>query len=263
MNKTCDCGHKFEYTVQDIIGGHRVLCGDSTDKASVERLMDGKKADMSFTSPPYNMGENSKLSFHDSRGSKYTNSDDSLDNYKELISKSTELSIEYAKESFVNLQILAKNKKEILHWLADLSDYFKDIFFWKKQTVQPSRAYNVANSQTEIILLFGKSNTSRSWGNKKFRGNFSNHVETKSASGENKNTKIHNATFPVELPLKFITQGYEENSLVLDLFLGTGTTLIAAEKTGRICYGMELDPKYVDTIIKRWEDYTNGKTEKC
>jgi DNA modification methylase len=238
------------------LGEHRVMCGDSTKQEDVQRLMNGKKADMSFTSPPYNVGENSKLSFHDSRGSKYINSDDNLAEYQDLIVKSTDLALQYAKECFVNLQILANNKKDVLQWAANLADCFKDIFFWKKQTVQPSMAYNVANSQTEVIFLFGKSNSTRSWGNKRFRGDFSNCIETKSASGENKNSEVHNATFPVELPLKFITHGYEEGSLILDLFLGTGTTLIAAEKTGRICYGMELDPKYVDVIIKRWEEYT-------
>lgn len=246
------------------LGKHRVMCGDSTSIESVEILMDGKKADMSFTSPPYNVGENAELSFHDeNKKNKYHDGyqDDNPD-YKELIAKTTLNAIDVAKDVFVNLQFVAGNKRELLLWLAELSENFKDIFFWKKSQVQPSMAENVANSQTEVIFLFGKENTSRSWGNKRFRGNFSNMIETASASAENKNAKIHNATFPVELPLKFITQGYGENSLVLDLFLGTGSTLIACEKTGRICYGMELDPKYVDVIIKRWEDYTGQKAEK-
>jgi len=241
------------------LGNHRIMCGDSTNVESVEQLMDGKKADMSFTSPPYNVGHNLG---YDDKDSKYVNSDDNLDNYVDLIVKSTTLSLEHSKEVFVNIQLVANNKKEVLIWLAELSESFKDIFFWKKLQVEPAMASNVVNSQVELIVLFGKDNNSRAWGNKKWRGNFSNSIETKSASGENKNAKIHNATYPVDLPLKFITQGYEENSLILDLFIGTGTTLIAAEKTGRICYGMELDPKYVDVIIKRWEDYTGNKVKK-
>lgn len=240
------------------IGGHRVLCGDSTQSDAVLRLMDGKKADMSFTSPPYNVGENAKLSFHDeSKKNKYHDGyqDDNPD-YKELIAKTTLNAINVSKDVFVNLQFVAGNKRELLLWLAELSENFKDIFFWKKSQVQPSMAENVANSQTEVIFLFGKENISRSWGNKRFRGNFSNMIETASASAENKNAKIHNATFPVELPLKFITHAYNDNSIILDLFLGTGTTLIACEKTGRKCFGVELDPKYVDVIVQRWVDYT-------
>lgn len=239
------------------LGRHRVLVGDCTDESAVNRLTEGKECDMSFTSPPYNVGHN--LGYD--KESKYENSNDNLDNYVDLIVKSTQLSLEYAKEVFVNIQFLANNKKDILIWLAQLADNFKDIFFWKKLQVAPAMAERVANSQTEIIVLFGHNNN-RAWGNKHWRGNFSNSIETKSASGENKNAKIHNATFPLELPLKFITQGYAEGSTVLDMFLGTGTTLIACEKTNRICYGMELDPHYCDVIIKRWEDYTGQKAEK-
>jgi len=241
------------------LGNHRIMCGDSTKIEDVEKLMDGKKADMSFTSPPYNVGHN--VGYKDKK-SKYANSDDNLSDYRELITDTTNISITYAEDVFVNLQILANNKKDILIWLAELVDCFKDIFFWKKQTAQPAMASNVANSQTELILLFGKENTSRSWGNQKFRGTFSNILETKSASGENKNAKIHNATYPVELPMKFIVEAYKENSLILDLFLGTGTTLIACEKTNRVCYGMELEPRYIDVIIKRWENYTGNKATK-
>lgn len=241
------------------LGNHRVLCGDSTKIEDVERLMDGKKADISFTSPPYNVGHNIG---YEGKKSKYANSDDNLPDYRELILRTTQIALDNAKDVFVNLQILANNKKDIILWMAELADNFKDIFFWKKSQVAPAMAENVANSSTELILLFGRENTSRSWGNKRFRGNFSNHIETKSASGENKNAKIHNATYPVELPLTFLTHGYEEGSTVLDLFIGTGTTLIAAEKTGRVCYGMELDPKYVDVIVKRWEDYTGQKAVK-
>ena len=242
------------------LGEHRVLCGDSTKIEDVERLMDGKKADLSFTSPPYNVGHNIG---YEGKTSKYANSDDNLPDYRELIVRTTQMAMENAKDVFVNLQILANNKKDIILWMAELADNFKDIFFWKKSQVAPQYADNVANTQTELILLFGTENTSRSWGNKRFHGNFSNTIETKSASGENKNAKIHNATYPVELPLTFLTHGYEEGSTVLDLFIGTGTTLIASEKTGRICYGMELDPKYVDVIVQRYVDYTGNNVVKC
>ena len=246
------------------LGEHRVLCGDSTKIEDVERLMNGKKADMSFTSPPYNAGKSEELSGNThTKDNKYQDGyNDDNPEYQKLITDTTLIALDYAKESFVNLQILAGNKKQILLWLAELSDVFKDIFFWKKQTAQPAMAANVANSQTELILLFGRENTSRSWGNQRFRGTFSNTVETKSASGENKNSKIHAATYPVDLPMKFIVEGYSKGSLILDLFSGTGTTLIAAEKTGRICYGMELDEKYIDVIIERWCQFTGIRNIK-
>lgn len=240
------------------LGQHRIMCGDSTNKNDIERLMNGKKADLSFTSPPYNVGANIG---YENKDSKYKNSDDNLDDYDDLIMKSTQLSLDYAIDVFVNLQILANNKKDIINWMQSLVDNFKDIFFWKKSQVASALAKNVANTQTELILLFGKKNTSRAWGNKRFRGDFSNTIETKSASGENKNTEIHNATFPVDLVYKFIEHGYIQESTVLDLFVGTGTTIIACEKRGAVCYGMEIEPEYVDIAVKRWEEFT-GKEAK-
>lgn len=237
------------------LGEHRVLCWDCTDESGVNRLTEGKKCDISFTSPPYNVGHNLG---YEGKDSKYIHSDNKVD-YQDLIVKSTYNSLEYAKDVFVNLQFLSGNKKELLLWLAELADNFKDIFFWKKSQVQPAMAENVANSQVEVIVLFGKDNNSRSWGNKKFRGNFSNHIETKSASGENKNAKIHNATYPVELPLSFLKQGYQENSTVLDLFAGTGTTMIACEKLGMNCYMIDIEPTYVDVIVQRYVDYTGNE----
>jgi len=240
-----------------LLGNHRLMCGDATKKEDVEKLMAGQKADMVFHSPPYNVGHN--LGYKTT--SKYISSDDNLPNYQDLIKYSTLIALDIAKEVFVNIQLLANNKREILRWLGDLSGYFKDIFYWKKLQVAPAMAENVANSQVEVIILLGKEN-SRRWGNKRFRGNFSNYIETDSASRENINTKIHNATYPLELPLRFIDHGYNYGSIVVDLFAGTGTTAIACEKTNRKCYMMEIDPLYCQVIIDRWEKYTNLKAEK-
>ena len=258
------------------LGEHRVHCGDSTKIEDVEKLMDGNKADCSFTSPPYNVGHNLG---YEGKESKYNTSDDNLEDYRELIIKTTRIAMSFATDVFVNLQFLANNKKDLALYLAELADWFKDIFFWKKRQVAPAAAMNVANSQTEVVFLFGEDgeeqkkewvdiiglygmNTTRRWGNKKFRGTFSNIIETKSASTENKNAKIHNATMPVALPLEFFKKGYQQGSVIIDLFAGTGTTMIAAEKLQQKCYMMELDPKYVDVIIKRYEDYTGNKAIK-
>ncbi len=240
------------------LGNHRVLCGDSTKIDDVLRLMGGLIANISFTSPPYNVGHNLG---YEGKESKYIHTDDSVD-YHDLIVSTTTNSLLNAKDVFVNLQFLAGNKKQLLLWLADLADNFKDIFFWKKKTSQPAMAENVANSQVEVIVLFGKENNSRSWGNKSFRGTFSNSIETQSAGAENKNAKIHNATFPVELPLTFLKQGYESGSLVLDLFGGTGTTMIACEKLGMKCNLLELEPLYIDVIVQRYVDYTGNPNIK-
>ena len=243
----------------EIDGKHRVMCGDSTNAEDVDMLMDGQKAEMSFTSPPYNVGHNIGYKTK----SKYLNSDDNLSDWKKLIFDSTNLSLDYAKDVFVNLQILANNKKDIIKLWYELIDNFKDVFYWKKLQVQPAIANNVVNSAVEVIMLFGKENVSRSWGNKKFRGNVSNYIETKSNAGENKNSDVHNAGFPIKLPLYFLSNGYTDNINVLDLFIGTGTTLIACQQTNRKCFGMEIDPIYIDVILKRYKKLYPDSTFKC
>lgn len=237
------------------LGGHYLICGDCTDESVVNRLTKGEMLDISFTSPPYNVGHNLG---YEGKDSKYVHSDDKVD-YQYLIVKSTQNSLEYAKDVFVNLQFLAGNKKDLLLWLAELAEQFKDIFFWKKSQVAPAMAPNVANSQTEVIVLFGKENNTRSWGNIKWRGNFSNSIETNSASTENTNSKVHNATFPVALPFAFLKQGYAHGSKVLDLFAGTGTTMIACEKLEQKCYMVDIEPLYCDIIVQRYVDYTGNE----
>lgn len=257
------------------LGRHFVMCGDSLNVDNIKELTQNSKLDVSFTSPPYNVGHNLGYS---KKKSKYNSSDDNIENYLGLLVDTTRHSVTFAEESFVNLQFLANNKKDLVLYMAEMSDWFKDIFFWKKRQVQPAAAMNVANSQAEVIFylsennesddkewvdmvgLYGMNNTRR-WGNKKFRGTFSNVVETKSASGENKNADIHNATMPVALPSAFFQKGYNAGSTVLDLFGGTGTTLIACEQLGMTAYLMELDPKYVDVIRKRYWKFINGSEE--
>lgn len=251
------------------LGRHFVMCGDSLNVDNIKELTQNSKLDVSFTSPPYNVGHNLGYS---KKKSKYNSSDDNIENYLGLLVDTTRHSVTFAEESFVNLQFLANNKKDLVLYMAEMSDWFKDIFFWKKRQVAPAAAMNVANSQAEVIFylsennesddkewvdmvgLYGMNNTRR-WGNKKFRGTFSNVVETKSASGENKNADIHNATMPVALPSAFFQKGYNAGSTVLDLFGGTGTTLIACEQLGMTAYLMELDPKYVDVIRKRYAKF--------
>lgn len=243
------------------LGNHRIMCWDSTKKEDVDKLMNGMKADISFTSPPYNVWHNL---WYDKKDSKYNDSDDNIDNYLWLLVDSTNISLSEAKEVFVNLQILANNKKDIITRLFTNVDKFKDVLFWKKSQVAPAMPSNVVNSQVEMIFIFSNDNNTRSWWNKKFKWDFNNLIETNSASSENEHSDIHNATFPMMLLWHIIDHGYEQNITILDLFLWTGTTLIFSEKTNRICYWMELDPKYIEVIIKRYYDYTEWKKDiKC
>jgi DNA modification methylase len=236
------------------LGRHRLMSGDATKIEDVEKLMDGKKADITFHSPPYNVGHN--LGY--SKDSKYINDTDNKADYLDLLTKSLENSLDNSRYSFFNLQFLENNKKDLATFLYLNLDYFVDIAYWKKSQVQPAMAENVMNSQVEIILIFSKENNNRAIRTATFnRGLLSNFIETNSASGENKEAKIHNATFPLKFVSHFIKNFSKD--IVLDLFGGAGSTLIACEQTNRTCYMMELDPHYCDVIRKRYENFINNR----
>jgi DNA modification methylase len=123
---------------------------------------------------------------------------------------------------------------------------------WKKGIGQPAMARRVLNSAFEYIYIFSNEAT-RAIGKKDFRGTIANIFELSSNAGK-QYADIHKATFRVELPEMFINWFVETS--VYEPFAGTGTTLIACEKHKKNCFSMELDPRYCDVIIKRWQDFT-------
>jgi len=230
------------------LGKHRVMCGDSLKDA--DKLFD--TATIAFTSPPYNVGHN--LGYKN-KDSKYIESDDN-DDWLNLLSTFQAVQENKTEFQFINLQFLANNKRQTLEFLFSNVDKFVDVIFWKKSQVQPAMAENVVNSQTECIWVFrNEDKPSRAINTGNFRGNVTNIIETSSASAENDNSDIHNATMPVELASYFVKNFTKKGDSVYDAFIGTGTTLIACEQTDRTCYGMELDPKYVDVIRKRYAKF--------
>ena len=244
------------------LGEHRLMCGDSTDAEQVAKLMDGHIVDMAFTSPPYNAGASEELSGNThTKGSKYANSDDNLVDYKGLLFKSTKNGIDFSKYSFVNLQMLAGNKTDVCEYFAAFRDNLCDIGIWNKTSTAPAMANRVMNSQFEFIFIFSKDKPSRAVGTREFRGTVSN-VFTCQPMRNNEFSYIHAATFSVEFASYYITTFSNHGESILDLFGGTGTTLVTCEQLGRKCYMMELDPQYCDVIIARWEKLTGKKAVK-
>ena len=244
------------------LGNHRLMCGDATKIDDVEKLMDGQKADIAFTSPPYNVGKNAKLSSQDKRKeNKYEKYNDENPEYLDLLNQSTALMLDKSDYVFVNLQQLAGNKRELIDWLGIYRDKFVDVMIWNKQLGQPSMAHKVLNCEFEFVYIFRNADKpNRAIGFKDFRGTLGN---VYNALGQTKNdySDIHAATFPVHFPSHFIKNFTNENQSVLDLFGGSGSTLIACEQTNRTCYMMELDPLYCDVIRKRYAKFI-GKEEQ-
>jgi DNA modification methylase len=131
-----------------------------------------------------------------------------------------------------------------------------DVAIWDKGHTSPAMAKNVMNSCFEyIVFLSQNENPTRAIPCSNFHGNVKN-VYSGSGNNYNKFASIHAATFPVDFPEWAIQSFTKSNAIVGDAFGGTGTTLIACEKTGRHARLMELDPKYCDVIVKRWQEFT-------
>ena len=241
-----------------IIGGvHRLLVGDCTDPANVARLMDGERAALCFTSPPYNVAAESSLPNKNKyRADRQKYSDDQHDNrsedeYLQFLLTFTTLALENSEYVFVNVQSVAGNKIALIYYLYGLKKQYADTLIWDKLTAEPAMAHNVLNSRFEYIHVFSHK-ANRAIGTRDFRGTIEN-VYSLNSRQDKDFSDIHRATFPLEFPLYFTEQFTNANEIVLDMFLGTGTTLIAAHRTGRRCYGCELAPKYADVILRRAE----------
>ena len=229
------------------IGPHRLLCGDSTDSEQVLELTKGEILDIYFTSPPYNAGT-TPTEIKSGKKSKYENDADNKSDeaYHALLITTTHLGLQHSKYCFVNVQSIAGNKTVLIDYLFDMKKYYADTLIWQKQNAQPAMANNVLNSQFEYVHCFSQK-ANRAIGTKQFRGTLSNVIEiSKQTKNEVAN---HNATFPIEFAGHFISN-FTNNS-VLDLFIGSGTTMVAAHQLNRKCYGMEIDPKYCQVIVDR------------
>jgi DNA modification methylase len=233
------------------IGEHRLLCGDSTDSDAVAKLMNGQKADISFTSPPYNAAKNSHLNGRvKGFDEKYQQKNDSKsdEDYLKFLYDFTINSLNFSIYSFVNIQLLAQNKFVLIDFQYQMKKFIKDILIWNKSQCPPNIVKGAFNTKWEYVFCFSNINETRgfpcSW-----QGKYSNVIETESSSG-NEYAEIHKATFPIAFP-SWIIEKMDFAKSILDLFLGTGTTMVASHQLKRKCYGMELDPKYCQVIVDR------------
>ena len=246
-----------------VLGDHRLLCGDCTVATDVDLLMNGFKGNSLFTSPPYNAVGVAELESNKyMKKSKYNQYEDNKteEDYLSFISLFTSVWINHCNFMCINLQHLAGNKISFIEYLYAYRKHIIDIAIWNKSKGSaPAMAKNVMNSGFEyLIFLSENENPSKSIPGAKFRGTVTNVYE---APGQRNNefSNIHSATFPVHLPEWFLNSFTKKNDLIIDCFGGTGSTLIACEKLKRKCFMMELDPKYCDVIIKRYENYSGKK----
>lgn len=231
-----------------ILGNHRLLCGDSTNIQHVERLMNGEKADMVFTDPPYNYGGNTAcLSPSWAKGHKELAVAAWDKDFKiEDIFGSIEISI--ADNCAIYIFTSHFLAPAIWDWMK-VSLGFYGWLVWCKPNPMPSFIKKDWTWAAELICYGRKGKPIFNYPDGKHALNWWQ-INIKTSGREHPTQK------PVEVPTRAIEMHSQRNHIILDLFLGSGSTLIACEKTGRKCYGMEIDQHYCDVILRRWEDYT-------
>ena len=231
------------------LGKHRLICGDSCDGVQWEKLMSGKKAALQLTDPPYNVDYTGKTS----EKLKIDNDKMSDSNFIEFLTSAFSSAGKHLRDGgasyifhadtfglqFRNAFIAAGNKlAQCLVWVKNSLVMGRQDYHWKH----------------EPIIYGWKEGAKHYW--------FS---DRKQSTVINFDRPIRNEDHPTMKPVELIsylmTNSSAINDIVIDGFLGSGTTLIAAEQLKRVCYGMELDPIYCDVIVKRWEEISGKKAK--
>ena len=245
------------------LGAHRLLCGDARDPADYSRLMGDERAEMLITDPPYNV----PIAGHVSGLGKVK--------HEEFQMASGEMSrdefVSFLKEVFVNLVAYSvdgsihyifmdwRHMAEILDAGGATYSEFKNLCVWNKTNGGMGSLYR---SKHELVFVF-KHGTAPHINNielgkhGRYRTNVWDYAGVNTMrEGRMDELAMHPTVKPIALFADAILDCSHRNGIVLDPFLGSGTTIMAAERTGRRCYAMEIDPRYVDVAIRRWEKVT-------
>lgn len=252
------------------LGEHRVACGDSLDEELIDRLFEKKTAKVIFSSPPYNMG----------KGIMYDKYEDNR-SAEEYIEFNLDILKLWGKHHdgflFWNVNNNANNNGYYLDLLCDIKNKTKykmlEMIHWVKTHSIPVGvnsknlkriAENILlleDSNTEIDTIFYGDDGNGKVYDKKLKNCIPNYWAIAHENEGSVAKKLNEATFPVKLPARGMSFTTKKGDIVADPFLGTGTTLIACEQLGRICYGCEMDERQVDVIRKRYWKFKTGSEE--
>ena len=235
-----------------VLGDHRLLCGDSTSAADVARLMDGRKADLIFTDPPYDLaGQSRKHAAHLIRGDSYGKLY-AADWDKGFEIGRIEASIDAAagEDSAVYVCTSHFYLGELIEIFGRLFDY-SNVCVWAKPNPMPSLSKRHWTWGHEF-LMYGTR------GKHVFNFPDEGHALSVWALTKNARNDLHPTQKPIHVPAHAIHHSSKPGQLVADLFCGSGSTLIACEQMGRDFCGVEISPAYCDVIVKRWEDLTGN-----
>lgn len=274
------------------LGKHRLLCGSSTEQKDVDKLLDGQHSKLLFTSPPYS----DMREYNGNKDLSVENISTFIDRYKSYADIQTvNLGIQRKKQEIVQywneyIDVAKQCGLKLLAW--NVWDKMKCGSIGQQSAMVPIRhewIFVFGEKPAKVNLTWAKKESSiyKNGRRRKVRqadGSMKESTSgvtnkaykkmesvvdipeqtslesvTKQASECGEITREHPATFPVFLPCEYIVAFTDKDDIVIEPFCGSGTTLIACEQLDRICYGMELEPKYCDVIIKRWETLTGEK----
>jgi len=229
-----------------VLGKHRVLCADSTDNENYVKLMDGMKANLVLTDPPYN------VDVEETAGKILNDNMADEDFYKFLLAAYQAMHANLADDGSIYVFHADTEGLNFRKAFADAGFYLSGCCIWKKNALVLGRSpYQWIH---EPCLFGWKKSGKHQW--------YSDRKQTTVWEYDRpKASKDHPTMKPVGLMSYPIRNSTMTNGIVLDPFLGSGSTLIACCETDRICYGIELDPKFVDVIVKRYIEYNDGKSD--
>ena len=235
------------------LGEHRLLCGDATQPEDVEKLLGGAKAAMAFTDPPYNvsMGDHGGQQ-HGARRRRIAN--DSMDPISwEIFVRAWARTLLPSVDGVIYCCMSSKELSLVSRVLAEEGGHWSDTIIWHKDRFVLGRAdYQRAY---EPIWFGWREGVSHHWCGDRDQDDV---WEINRPS----DAPLHPTMKPLPLMERAIGNSSESGDLVLDLFAGSGSTLIACERTGRRCAAMELDPRYADVILARWERFVGDVAER-
>lgn len=223
-----------------LLGKHRLMCGDSTMIDDVEKLMNGEKADMVFTDPPYGVSFKSNFRKDKKEFSVIKNDDVFLD-FTPCLSAFTKSNTAW---------FIWTSQSVYPVWRDMFNFYYKSTIIWSKGGGGMGDLASDYCPDYEMALYCSN-------GRPEFIAK--RPMAVWNISKDSSSKYVHPTQKPVALSEYAMSHFLIDDSIVMDLFLGSGSTLIGCQKSGRVCYGMELDEKYCDVIIKRWENYTGKK----
>lgn len=229
------------------LGKHRIMCGDSTKKEDVDKLMNGQKVDMVFTDPPYGIdysGGRTQVVSTKTYG-KLKNDDLERESLGNLINQVFNYE---AKEYYICVSPIMQ--KPFLDIIDKLNKKINAVIVWDKKNA--GLGYMQYRRRCEFILYIREI---------PFKKEYKSDIDIWEIPRDDAQSYQHGTQKPIKLVERSINNSSKKKDIVLDLFLGSGSTLIAAEQTGRICYGMELDQKYCEVICQRYEKLYNKERE--